>query len=203
MSKLATLVAGRKQEAEAGLSRETILDEAARLFKRNGYRKTRLEELAQVLGVTRPAIYYHFRAKQDLLVAMYMRSMEALDAVAADRPEDEGLAPIEQFWRRIEGHATYIAARPVEAGIFFEEEEELPEDVRAELRRMLVAYTDRLVGLYSAAQASGDAPPGDPRVAVSAILGGAIWTYRWYPGSDWDDPPAAAREVVRVLRSAS
>lgn len=193
----------RKQDEEPGLSRETILAEAARLFKRNGYRKTRLEELAQVLGVTRPAIYYHFKAKQDLLVAMYMDSMAALNEIAAGDAADEGLPPIEQFWRRIEAHAVYIASYPVQAGIFFEEEEELPEDVHAEVRRMLVAYTDRLVELYSAAQASGDAPEGDPRVAVSAILGGAIWTYRWYPGSDWDDPRAAAREVVRVLRSAS
>ena len=193
----------RKQEEEPGLSRETILAEAARLFKRNGYRKTRLEELAQVLGVTRPAIYYHFKAKQDLLVAMYMDGMEALNGIAAGSAEDEGLPAIEQFWRRIEAHATYIASYPVMAGIFFEEEEELPEDVHAEVRRMLVAYTDRLVELYGAAQAGGDAPDGDPRVAVSAILGGAIWTYRWYPGSDWDDPRAAAREVVRVLRSSS
>lgn len=193
----------RKQDEEPGLSRETILAEAALLFKRNGYRKTRLEELAQVLGVTRPAIYYHFKAKQDLLVAMYMDGMEALNGIAAGDEADEGLPPVEQFWRRIEAHATYIASFPVMAGIFFEEEEELPEDVHAEVRRMLVAYTDRLVELYTAAQASGDAPEGDPRVAVSAILGGAIWTYRWYPGSDWDDPRAAAREVVRVLRSAS
>ena len=193
----------RKQDEEPRLSRETILEEAALLFKRNGYRKTRLEELAQVLGVTRPAIYYHFKAKQDLLVAMYMEAMAALNGIAAGDGEDEGLAPVEQFWRRIEAHAVYIASYPVQAGIFFEEEEELPDDVRAELRRMLVAYTDRLVELYSAAQASGDAPEGDPRVAVSAVLGGAIWTYRWYPGSDWDDPRAAAREVVRVLRSAS
>ena len=193
----------RKQDEEPGLSRETILAEAARLFKRNGYRKTRLEELAQVLGVTRPAIYYHFKAKQDLLVAMYMDSMEALNRIATGDKADEGLPAVEQFWRRIEAHATYIASYPVQAGIFFEEEEELPDDVRAEVRRMLVAYTDRLVELYTAAQASGDAPAGDPRVAVSAILGGAIWTYRWYPGSDWDDPRAAAQEVVRVLRSAS
>ncbi|HWC08091.1 MAG TPA: TetR/AcrR family transcriptional regulator [Solirubrobacterales bacterium] len=193
----------RKQDEEPGLSRETILAEAARLFKRNGYRKTRLEELAQVLGVTRPAIYYHFKAKQDLLVAMYMDSMASLDRIAAGDEADEGLPPVEQFWRRIEAHAFYIASYPVQAGIFFEEEEELPEGVHTEVRRMLVAYTDRLVELYSAAQASGDAPEGDPRVAVSAILGGAIWTYRWYPGSDWDDPRAAAREVVRVLRSAS
>ncbi len=195
--------AERKRAEEPRLSRETILDEAAALFKRNGYRKTRLEELAQVLGVTRPAIYYHFKAKQDLLVAMYMRAMEALDGIAGGDAADEALPPVERFWRRIEAHATYIATRPVEAGIFFEEEEELPEEVHAELRRMLVAYTDRLVELYSAAQAAGDAPEGDPRVAVSAILGGAIWTYRWYPGSDWDDPRAVAREVVRVLRSAS
>lgn len=193
----------RRHDEEPGLSRETILAEAARLFKRNGYRKTRLEEVAQVLGVTRPAIYYHFRAKQDLLVALYLDAMDALNAIATASEEDPELAAIERFWRWIEAHAFYIASHPIQSGVFFEEEEELPDDVHAEVRRMLVAYTDRLVALYAAAQEAGDAPAGDPRVAVSAILGGAIWTYRWYPGSEWDDPRAAAREVVRVLRSAS
>jgi AcrR family transcriptional regulator len=189
--------------AEAGrLTRDMILNEAAELFKRNGYRKTRLEDLAQVLGVTRPAIYYHFRAKQDLLVAIELRSIERLTESAAE-VDRESLPPADMFWRHIEAHIVYVASHPVEAGIVFEEEEELPADVKTQLYKMRRDYTQRLVDLYSEAVIAGDAPSGDPRLAVSTILGAATWVYRWYRPQIWGDPRIAAKEMIRVLRPAS
>jgi AcrR family transcriptional regulator len=182
------------------LSRDTILNQAAELFKRNGYRKTRLEELAQILGVTRPAIYYHFAAKQDLLVAIELRSIQRLQE-AADAVDREDLPPTEMFWRHIEAHIIYVASHPVEAGIVFEEEEELPEEIKVRLLEMRRDYTKRLVDLYTEAVISGDAPSGDPRLAVNTILGAATWVYRWSRDSIWGDPRIAAKEMVRILRA--
>ena len=186
----------------AKLTRDMILNEAAELFKRDGYRKTRLEDLAQVLGVTRPAIYYHFKAKQDLLVAIELRSIGRLTESAAE-VDREALKPIDMFWRHIEAHIVYVASHPVEAGIVFEEEEELPDGVKAELYKMRRDYTKRLIDLYTEAIVAGDAPSGDPRLAVNAILGAATWVYRWYRPQVWGDPRIAAKEMVRVLRPST
>ncbi len=194
---------GDVERVESGrLSRDLILNAAAELFKRDGYRKTRLEDLAQLLHVTRPALYYHFKAKQDILVAIEFRALERLTDVA-EAVDREPLPAIELFWRHIEAHAGYVASHPVEAGIVFEEEEELPDRVRAEVRKRRRAYTRRLVGLYTEAMAAGDAPPGDPRLAVNTILGAATWVYRWYREGVWGNPSEAATEIVRVLRTGS
>jgi AcrR family transcriptional regulator len=184
------------------LTRDLILDEAAALFKRNGYRKTRLEELAQVLGVTRPAIYYHFKAKQELLVSIEMRSIERLTTVAGEVDREE-LSAVEMFWRHIEAHIVYVSSHSVEAGIVFEEEEELPRDIKEQLRELRRAYTQRLIDLYTEAVLAGEAPSGDPRLAVNTILGAATWVYRWYRPQLWGDPRIAAKEMVRVLRYGS
>src|SRR5215471_10049591 len=46
---------------------QAILDQALELFSRQGYRETTLQEIADRLGITRPAFYYYFRSKEDVL----------------------------------------------------------------------------------------------------------------------------------------
>ncbi|MGD8319035.1 MAG: TetR/AcrR family transcriptional regulator [Gemmatimonadota bacterium] len=43
------------------------MDAAFRVFAENGYRATRLEDIAEAVGVTKGAIYYYFEGKEDLL----------------------------------------------------------------------------------------------------------------------------------------
>lgn len=46
---------------------EQILQEALRLFSQAGYHGTSLQEIADELGITRPAFYYYFNSKDELL----------------------------------------------------------------------------------------------------------------------------------------
>lgn len=56
--------------------RERILDEARDQFLTKGFAATSMQEIADAVGMTKPALYYHFRDKQDLLVAVLGREME-------------------------------------------------------------------------------------------------------------------------------
>ena len=53
--------------------RERILDVALELFNAQGYDKTSLREIAERLGVTKAALYYHFERKEDLLLELHLR----------------------------------------------------------------------------------------------------------------------------------
>ncbi len=48
-------------------TRERILETALDLFIERGYEKTSLREIAERVGVTKPALYYHFASKEKLL----------------------------------------------------------------------------------------------------------------------------------------
>jgi AcrR family transcriptional regulator len=61
---------------DEGDTRERILDVALELFTEQGYDKTSLRQIAEPLGFTQAAIYYHFAAKEDILVALHMRLHE-------------------------------------------------------------------------------------------------------------------------------
>jgi AcrR family transcriptional regulator len=57
----------------AGSTRERILDIALELFVEQGYEKTSLRDIAEQLGTTKAALYYHFERKQDILLELHLR----------------------------------------------------------------------------------------------------------------------------------
>jgi AcrR family transcriptional regulator len=61
----------------AGAStRERILDVALDLFTDQGFDGTSMREIAERLHMSKPAIYYHFASKEEILVALHMRLHE-------------------------------------------------------------------------------------------------------------------------------
>ena len=51
-------------------TRRRILDVALELFASQGYDRTSLREISERLGFSKAALYYHFRAKEDILRAL-------------------------------------------------------------------------------------------------------------------------------------
>jgi AcrR family transcriptional regulator len=68
---------GRGQGDDVGAStRERILDVALDLFTDQGFDGTSMREIAEQLHISKPAIYYHFASKEDILMALHMRLHE-------------------------------------------------------------------------------------------------------------------------------
>jgi AcrR family transcriptional regulator len=61
------------QPPEVASTRERILDVALDLFIEKGFDGTSLREIAEQLGFTKAALYYHFASKDDILMALHMR----------------------------------------------------------------------------------------------------------------------------------
>ena len=81
----------RRTKDEAQETRSRILDAAEHLFSDRGVSRTSLEDIAQAAGVTRGAIYWHFKDKGDLLAAMLNRVTLPMEAMVA-RSSDEAVA---------------------------------------------------------------------------------------------------------------
>ncbi len=76
------------QQPEGASTWERILDIALDLFTKQGFDGTSLREIAEKVGVTKAALYYHFASKDDILMALHMRLHEfgkdALDDMDAE-----------------------------------------------------------------------------------------------------------------------
>lgn len=60
-------------ESQGASTRRRILDTALQLFTEQGFDATTLQEIADRLGFTKAAIYYYYRSKEDILMALHMR----------------------------------------------------------------------------------------------------------------------------------
>jgi TetR/AcrR family transcriptional regulator len=69
------------------------MDAAFRVFAERGYHATRLEEVADVVGVTKGAIYYYFDGKEDLLRRAVRHRHRAMFAEIGAALEEERAAP--------------------------------------------------------------------------------------------------------------
>jgi AcrR family transcriptional regulator len=70
-------------------TRSRLRELALELFAEQGYEKTSLREIAERLGVTKAALYYYFKSKEDIvrsLVEDYVAELDDLIAWAKDQP---------------------------------------------------------------------------------------------------------------------
>jgi AcrR family transcriptional regulator len=99
--------AGQNRRASDGprgrVRRDQIIEVAVELFGELGYAKTTLEDIGEASGVTGPAIYRHFRNKEQILVAVFAHSHElhygqVLEVIA------KGLPPLETLSELVDLH---------------------------------------------------------------------------------------------------
>src|SRR5215510_5402889 len=102
---------GTKQQRR-GNTRQRIQDVALELFAEQGYEKTSLREIAERLDVTKAALYYHFKTKEDILIGIFedlTRPMDELIAWGHQQPRT--LETKREIVRRY--HRALLAAAPL------------------------------------------------------------------------------------------
>ncbi|MDH6544329.1 TetR/AcrR family transcriptional regulator [Streptomyces lavendulae] len=70
---------GTAPQAKRGNTRQRIQDVALELFAEQGYEKTSLREIAERLDVTKAALYYHFKTKEDIIISVFEDSTRPID----------------------------------------------------------------------------------------------------------------------------
>jgi AcrR family transcriptional regulator len=83
MSTSDTGKAEHSQGARRGDTRERIQLVALELFAEQGYERTSLREVAERLGVTKAALYYHFKSKEDIVRSFTEDHFGRVDALIA------------------------------------------------------------------------------------------------------------------------
>jgi len=124
--------------------REVILDVAAEHFSKAGFSSASLEEIASEVGITKPAIYYHFKDKSALYEAVLLKHLEPLtkrveEAVSLKTDlEDKLVAYIEAFGEFLKERSCFAAILTHE---FADNGENLPDTAAVQLAKTLGIIT--------------------------------------------------------------
>jgi TetR/AcrR family acrAB operon transcriptional repressor len=100
----------RKTKLEALETRERLLDAAEVVFRQRGVTRTSLAEVATAAGVTRGAVYWHFKDKAALFHAMCDRATLPLDALFERAGETASTEPLQTLRALCVGALQRLAA---------------------------------------------------------------------------------------------
>lgn len=73
-------------------TRQRIQDVARELFTQKGVQRTSLQDIADRLGITKPALYYHFRSREDLVRSILQPLIDEGEAFIAGQERRRGPA---------------------------------------------------------------------------------------------------------------
>ncbi|MFG3284121.1 ScbR family autoregulator-binding transcription factor [Streptomyces sp. NPDC048111] len=160
-----------KQE-RAIRTRALILDAAARAFADKGYPATTILDVAELMGATKGAVYFHFANKNALAAAVteefYVRLRSAAQDVA-DRELPPGAAVCELLMRT---GVMFRDDHVIRAGARLQIEHSL---IDADLPTPFLGYTAMVTDLLRAAAAQGALPAGSDPEAVGRVLVAAFF----------------------------
>jgi len=187
-------------EFPGGGTRERIQSIALELFAEQGYEKTSLREIAERLGVTKAALYYHFRSKEDIVrsfVEDYRAELEQVIAWGASQPPTpETRAEILRRYAGIVGEQLAVIR-------FMEQNQAAMHTLMSDSGARKKMFRDQFMSLCDLL-----APPGSPladrvRAITAVITIGMSPMILQHEAASPEDLNEAVLDVARELANAN
>ena len=161
--------------------RQDILQRAAELFDRHGYANTSLDDISNAIGIKREALYYYYRNRSEILLAIIRPQSEGLIRGLEEVMKSEAGAAtklrlaVQNHLQRFDRHCREMTVS-LRDGLF-----EGAGDVHSEMKDMWKRYERLWVELVAKGQRSGEfVRTGDSKMIAFGILGMCNWLARWY-----------------------
>jgi AcrR family transcriptional regulator len=160
-------------------SRDEILKAALQLFANRGFHETSMSEVAREARVSKALIFWHFKTKEELFLAVLNKLLEPYVIDFAE--ESENLDEREQIKKLIGGYVNFVRENASSVSFFlrrFMNGEEMPDIFTEQIRRLYDLYqallTDRIRLAQQKALCSRSEPPAAMANFVLAALNGLL-----------------------------
>jgi len=161
------------------MTREKILEAAARIFSQKGFHATSMQDIANAVNLQKASLYHHVSSKQEILLAL---SNMALDMVTEKVGEASNLSlpPDERLRIAIRIYLQTLAERRGLSAIFVFEHRFLEPELRARHIPRRDRFEHLWRGLIQQGVDDGIFTCQDVALATRALLGVMSWTITWY-----------------------
>lgn len=178
---------------------ERLLAAASRLFAERGFAPTSVQDIVELAGVTKGAMYHYYTSKDDLLQQIYTRLL----VVQAERLADIADAPGPVADRLREAAADVVVSTLEhldDAMVSFRSMHMLPADRQAQVRADRRRYHERFRALIEKGQAEGVFRADLPADLVThQFFGGVHHLGSWYRADGELAPVAIGASFAELL----
>jgi AcrR family transcriptional regulator len=177
--------------------REAVLRTAVALFLEQGYHRVTLNDVAERLNITKPALYNYFRGKDEILFECWALGQEQVDEFIAGINKGGGTA-LAKLRKLIQAYAEVMTTDFGASLVRFD-----PRDLTETNRKTVQAAKKRIDRSFRKYLADGvtdgSIKPCDPKLAAFAIAGSLNWIGHWYQRDGaWSGEAVASRFAVQL-----
>ncbi|MEM7797798.1 MAG: TetR/AcrR family transcriptional regulator [Chloroflexota bacterium] len=175
---------------------EEIYAAAARLFATKGYHATRMQDIAEEVGILKGSLYYYCESKEDLIVKITEGHIEELLA-ALQTIVQTGYPPTQKLTLAIDEHLRFFQSHVHIYTIFVKEQLGGINDRTGSTAEIVnKKYQNIFKEILEAGIAAGEFRSDiDVQIIMRAILGMCNYTWTWYdPGGR-----VSVRELARMF----
>lgn len=173
-----------------------MLQAAVRVFNRQGFHATRIQDVADELGMGKASLYHYISTKEDLLHGLIEGAIERMiseteSVIATGHPAQQKLVmAIETHLRRSQED------RDIWGVLQRENPELFKSNSTADIQKLIKSYEVLWMRIFDQGVEEGELDPElDARVAVQALLGMCRSVYDWFR----PDGRLPIQEVARIL----
>lgn len=171
---------------KSSVTRQLILDAAAKKLSRNGYHGTYLKDIAESINMQAGSLYYHFNSKEALMQEVLNKSIQLIHDIVDYEVEKLGDSPsfVELLKAAIRGHLIAILRHADYTLASIRNYGQVPKAVHDAAQPDRDAYENFWRDLFEQAEKEGAIRPSvDKHLLRLAIFGSMNWATIWYADS--------------------
>jgi len=188
----------RRTSRKAANRKDQIIEVGARLFAERGYHAVTLDEVAEILEVSKGALYHHINRKEEILREICNRGMKKTTKEMLDIRKS-AISPKEKVRKIVHNLVNKAALDRDKISVIWEQTNALPKRSQDAIRRQKKAVEVSLREILREGVDNGEFKISDIKIATFAILGMCNWTYHWYQPERKSTPEQIADKILELL----
>lgn len=185
------------REKQFAAKRRTVIRAAGEAFRRRGYHNTAMTDIAQTLGLTKAALYYYVKNKEEVLFECHLMIYEAMEDalnLKADAHQN-GLDHLCKIFTRL------VELLTRDGLSLLTDVDSLSGEWKEEVLRQRGNIEQRITKIVEHGMRDGSIRTADPRLTVFFFMGALNWLNAWYDSSGRADGQAIAAHFTEQMRA--
>jgi AcrR family transcriptional regulator len=180
---------------EIGL-REQILVTAKSLFIQLGYHGLAMRQISDAVGVSKAALYYHFKDKEELFLAILSSNLKEIESAI-----DDIVAKQVSCSQQVTMFVEYILKQPTEQRAIIRLASQEMSQLSAIARKKFNKdyhdqFTGKLQAIFQKGVDIGEFRPVDPTIATWSLLG---MMYPYFYPAHTDAMPLQKKTITQII----
>lgn len=176
------------------MTREGIIQAAARIFSEKGYHATSMQDIAEAVNLQKASLYHHFSSKQEILAEILDEALDLINS-RLELVLSQATSPDEKLRQAMISYFQTIAENQNLSAVLLLEMRSLDPELKTRQTSRREKFESLWKDLIVEGRQQGVFSDVDPSLTGRAILGVMNWTITWYRS----DGPRSAIEIADLF----